>query len=653
MKRRAVIVHLDGLARLSPLVGGYLKAFAMADPQVRATWEVELYRQQNTVKASYVIRDLVTRDPDLVAFSVYTWNAGIVRRLLPTLRGLLPRARFLLGGVEVMNVAPRFVQLGWENVAVCNSEGERPFRDVLLELTESKPDWQRVGGLTFARDGQFVTTPGPPRVQDLSELPSPWLSGVFDEVGHIEIALFETNRGCPFACEFCYWGGAIGQKIYQQDLGRLREELEWIGRRGIRVMSLTDANFGILPRDLEIAEQIVAVSRKYGNLKRILFNSSKVKPERVEQISNLVADAGMLSRHMFSLQSMSKEVLERARRTGLEREPYTRIQRHLNEHHRASMVELLWPMPGETLDSFKDGIDDLLRRGAQGFLVYPLMWLNNTGYREHTEEYGVTLLPEDDPATGGEIVVSTREVPFPDYIAGLRFAIALFLLNDCRGLYATLQLLDRLGDARFRDEVDHFSRWMDTQAGGPFAERWRNQLECFEDMVKYMWRGELADAAMHAQRAEFDRLLVAYVATRPEWFAGPHGSLLRAAVDYDLACRPYLFMQTKTELGVPLEALELVELRHRELMLRSPYDLPRLVHALRIGAPLEPDLLAPGDYRIRVDHRTGQVFKMPNQSAFLHTWICTQSVQELALIEPRCTAVEAQVAATQGISAVG
>jgi hypothetical protein len=104
---------------------------------------------------------------------------------------------------------------------------------------------------------------------------------------------------------------------------------------------------------------------------------------------------------------------------------------------------------------------------------------------------------------------------------------------------------------------------------------------------------------------------------------------------------------------VPLEALELVELRHRELKLRSPYDFPRLVHALRTGAPLESEALAPGDYRIRVDHRTGQVFQMPNQSGFVHTWICTQSVQELALIEPRCSVVETRAAAAQRMSAAG
>ena len=232
MKKKAIIVHLDALVGVGPLVGGYLKAFAMDDPAIRDNWRIDLYSESAQVKASQVIADLVAEAPDLVAFSVYTWNAGIVRRLLPALQGLLPKqTRFLLGGVEVMNVAPRFVQLDWERTAVCNGEGELTFRDLLRELLQTEPDFEKVAGITFPRDGTWRTTDGQPRIKDLTQLPSPWLTGVFDDSTPEHVALFETNRGCPFFCEFCYWGGAIGQKVYRQDLERLKAEITSIAKR--------------------------------------------------------------------------------------------------------------------------------------------------------------------------------------------------------------------------------------------------------------------------------------------------------------------------------------------------------------------------------------------------------------------------------------
>jgi radical SAM superfamily enzyme YgiQ (UPF0313 family) len=238
MQKTATIVHLDSLVGVTPLVGGYLKAYALADPEVRASWSIELYSESYRVKASHVVRHLVRQSPDLVAFSVYTWNSGLVGRLLPALRGLLPpTTQFVLGGPEVINVAPRYVDPQWENVAVCNGEGEKSFRELLLELAVERPDLHKVGGITFPRDGAWCTTAGQPRIEDLTEIASPWLSGVFDGEELGEIALFETNRGCPFECEFCFWGAAIGQKIYRQDLDRIKDELTYIAKRGIRTIS--------------------------------------------------------------------------------------------------------------------------------------------------------------------------------------------------------------------------------------------------------------------------------------------------------------------------------------------------------------------------------------------------------------------------------
>ncbi len=648
MKKRAVVVHLDEIEGITPLVGGYLAAFALADPAVRDDWDVELYSERRSVSASRVLRHLVNRSPDVVAFSVYTWNAGLVKRLVPALRGLLPRAHLILGGVEVMHVAHRYLDPTWDDVSVCNGEGERSFRGLLLELGSERPDLERVGGITFPRDGAWCTTPGIPRIENMGELPSPWLTGVFDDGPGWQVALFETNRGCPFACEFCFWGGATGQKVYQQDLERLKDELTYIGKRGIRAISFCDANFGIFPRDVELARHLVDVAARYRGPARIVFNSSKVRPDRVEEISRIFADAELLTRHVFSLQSMNERALRVAKRTSLEREPYRRIQRRLNEQRMSSVIELLWPMPGETLDSFRDGVDELCRLGAQGFLIYPLVWLNNTGYEERTEEHGVTTLPEDDPASGGRIVVQTNDVPFGDYVEGLRFWLSVHLLHDCRGLYATTQLLDALGVARFRDVFDAFGRWVSASGTGPVAELCGDLLERFEDLAKYSVRGLLVDAALVAHRKEFDRLLVEFVAAHPAWTGGEHGALIREALEYDLLTRPYVFLQTPFELGVETEHVETVETQPRLRRVRASYDFPRLVGALRVGAPLDPADLVPGSHALRIDHKRFQLFQLPRKTEEEYRWQCMLAVQEIARIEPTCSAEPAYGTASVG-----
>src|SRR5262249_8994034 len=148
----------------------------------------------------------------------------------------------------------------------------------------------------------------------------------------------------------------------------------------------------------------------------------------------------------------------------------------------------------------KKGIDDLCASGAQAFRIYPLLWLNNVGYRGRTEELGVVTLKEDDPASGAEMVIQTNQVSYHEYIKGLLFSTGLYLLHDCRGLYMTIQLLHALRMARFRDIVDEFITWMGRASSNSIVDLWRDGEEHFEQTYKYVWRGSIAYAVLHRHR---------------------------------------------------------------------------------------------------------------------------------------------------------
>jgi hypothetical protein len=634
---RATLVHLNALPRVTPLVGGYLKAYAEASPEIRRDWTIDLYSTHVRTPASEIVHHLVGTAPQVIAFSTYTWNIGLVQRVLPALRGLLRRGtQFLLGGVEVMHGGPRFVPTDWEDVAVCNGEGEQTFAEFLLRYAEKRPSLEQVKGLSFCRDGEWITTEPRPRIADLDQIPSPWLTGAMDLEG-LEIALFETNRGCPFACEFCYWGGAIGQRINRLGVDRVKDELDYMVRHGIKALTLVDANFGILPRDREIAEHIAKLKRDHRQPTRVIFNSAKNNSDRVEEVSRIFARERLMGSQPISLQTLDPHTLQVAKRDNIKTDTYLRLQRRLNEWGVASFVELIWPLPGETLESFKQGVDGLCASGAQSFTIYPLLWLNNVGYRQRTEELGVVTLREDDPASGAEIVIQTREVGYRDYIEGLRFATSLYLLHDCRGLYLTMQLLRALGIASFRETVDAFAGWIQNAPGGPVADHWRGGEQHFEHMYRWLWRGALAEKVLHSDRADFDRLLDSFVRERADWFASgssERNALLRAAFDFDLLSRPYVFFQTPPELGVELEVLRLAGRSRHVWTVESPFDFPALIQGLRVGRGQEVPP-RPGRFEIIVDHRPGQVFRLPAKAEDEHLWHCHEIVREIAHVEAR------------------
>ena len=88
------------------------------------------------------------------------------------------------------------------------------------------------------------------RTTDLAEIPSPYTEGVFDHLMKANpnenwVALWETNRGCPFSCSYCVWGASTNKRVYQRDIKELYREIDWFSINKIEFIFCCDANFGI------------------------------------------------------------------------------------------------------------------------------------------------------------------------------------------------------------------------------------------------------------------------------------------------------------------------------------------------------------------------------------------------------------------------
>lgn len=644
-KRRALLVHINGMERVTPLAGGYLKAYAMVEPAIERGWEIDLYTTfVDTTAPSRLIADIVSTGADLVGFSTYVWNAGLIRRVLPVLRQLMPGAVFVLGGNEAMGRAAHLVDPQWSNVLVCNGEGEKTFRALLLALLADDPALDGIGGLSYYRDGELHTTQPYHRIASLDEIPSPYLMGYFDR-RDFSVALLETNRGCPYKCEFCFWGGAVGQKVHRLTTDRVAAEIEMLGVNKARAVYLCDANFGIFPADLEYARRFVAARQEAGFPRYVRYSSAKNNPDRAVEVATVLAEGGVLSVQPLSLQSLSKRVLELAKRTNIPLETYYRLQTRTNELGIASFIELIWPMPGETLASFKDGIQQLCRMGAQAFSVYPLLWLNNVGYIGKEKELGVVTLDCGDANSSARTVIQTAQVSFAEWVDGLMFANAVQLLHGCRALHHTCAIVDGLGNASRTEIYDRFRSWMDDLPGTELGRMWRMGREKVDEIYSTLsWPGHLIETALVTMRAEFDETLRGFVAANQDIFGGRHAGLIAAAVDVDLLARPYVYANSPVEAPAGLASVRIVESRSRGWVVESPYDVcgesARLMAAT--GAPVETP--TPRDTLIAIDHGRGQTYRMPRRSRKEYWDECRMFAIEMGNHYPTWTVVDREEA---------
>lgn len=536
MKRRVAFFELSVFQGVFPLASGYLEATACRDPRVRETFEFE--KHSFRVSSPGIAEKLDRVDADVYAFSCYVWNMGLVKRLLPRLFSRHPGAHVILGGPQVMNKPDRYLSPEHENLVLCNGEGEHTFVAYLAQLASEVPDLSRVNGLSYYRDGEIVTTPAQERTRDLDQVPSPYLEGFFKPQEYAW-AVLETNRGCPFKCTYCYWGAATNAEVHKHGMDRVLDEISWLSENKVLYIFIADANFGMLKRDIEIARHLAESKRKNGYPVTVYFSSSKNTPDRVTEITKIFDDVGLVATQPISLQTMSAITLENVKRSNIKASSYMELQAVLNERRLSSFLEMIWPLPGETLSSFKKGLGQLCSLGADSFLIYPLLLINNVEMDGQREELRLSVIDDPDPNSEAQIVVGTRDVSNEEYLDGLRFSYHVTSLYSGRGLRHVGRYLDSTGTVPFTDLLSAFLEFC-KRTGNTLYTEYIERTIAASEQYKFSSVGGILHMALHAGREEFDGLLKEFMQSLDCW----RDDEVRFRFELDLLNRPHVYRNT-------------------------------------------------------------------------------------------------------------
>lgn len=439
-----------------PLAAGYLKAVIDADADLSTQVTTEICNFRGGVKLHEMTRRLIDELPDVLAFSVLGWNYRNFGGVAETYKQIRPDGIVIFGGVHAAYQAERvFREFPWVDVIV-NSEGELTFRDLIEHFVTHPGDRHpaSVAGISYrCEDGSWCDTPDRERIDDLDIVPSPFLTGAIpmtDATGQFryDVALMETNRGCPYKCSFCYWGGAIGQRIRTFSRERLAAELDYLGYLKVPVICLCDANFGLLESDEEFVEDLIRTRAKYGYPRGLESSWAKNKSERFRRIVSAMKRNGFKSSFVLSLQTLSDEALTDMRRKNMRLNQWQDLVSWLGEEQMDCVGELIWGAPGETLESFLTGYD-MLSEKVSRIAAYPLLLLPNTSYANNRDEHGfVTVRGESDDF---EYVLASRSSPLEESLRAHRFLFWARLLSEnhyLHHIWAPTRLLTGLSQSQ-------------------------------------------------------------------------------------------------------------------------------------------------------------------------------------------------------------
>jgi radical SAM superfamily enzyme YgiQ (UPF0313 family) len=379
-------------------------------------------------------------NPAVAAFSTYVWNWEMSAAVAREVKARNPNCLIVMGGPQVPNadrLGDFFEKYPFIDIIV-HGEGEYAFAEILAQQAGDR-DFSTVKGITY----RGASSAPRPRTRDLGAFPSPYLEGIFEELFELPYrynAVWESNRGCPYGCTFCDWGSNTMQKLTTFLDERIVKEIEYFGAKKISHVFMADANFGIVPRDVEIAKHLAKTKRETGGFPtKLRVNYAKNNPDRVHEIAKILNAEGLDKGITLSVQSMDDGTLKTIKRKNLK---FDTISSFIKKYQRDGIytyTEIIMGLPGETYETFREGINRLLEAAAHDTVwmyrctLLPNAPMNDLEYREkhklRTVRTPIALVhtpPNSDPVPEFEdTIVETATLSRAEYKRMLLLAWAL------------------------------------------------------------------------------------------------------------------------------------------------------------------------------------------------------------------------------------
>ena len=316
---------------------------------------------------TFVFRENIEEDinrcknSDILLCSCYVWNWELTIHLAEQVKKINPDCLIILGGPHVPeNSAGFFDKYPFVDMLV-HGEGEKISEEIFTEYLNNK-DFSNVKGISTK---EFQTMFAE-RINDLDILPSPYLTNtIWELVENVEgvrwICSWETHRGCPYLCTFCDWGSATFTKMRRFSEETLMKELDWFAENKMTYIDCCDANFGIFfVRDLRIAKKLNELATTKGFPQTFQQSWAKNSSEKIIPIAKELQEGGLLTAVTLSVQSLDENTLTIIKRANMKFDRFSNLSNQFREEGLPTYSEVIRGLPGETLESFKEGLEQLV-----------------------------------------------------------------------------------------------------------------------------------------------------------------------------------------------------------------------------------------------------------------------------------------------------
>ncbi|MDZ4169709.1 MAG: radical SAM protein [Coriobacteriia bacterium] len=380
---------------------GYLRAYAEAHPRLRGKAAFQTLDLTTEVDPWWIAYRILRMSPDVVGFSVYCWNARAIYQACSIIRDANPDLTIVLGGPEVTCVAEQVLEANPAVDIVVRGEGEETFSELLRVIATGKYPW-RCPGVTARNGNEIVSAPDRPLMEDLDQIPSPYLTGLLTP--DAALSYVESYRGCPHRCSYCFEGkGSTRIRYFSAE--RVAADVAAVADSpGVRSFSFVDSVFNLTPERLHWLAGILEPYARRG----LALHTIEVDIERIdEEQARDLRRAGVVSVETGP-QSIGADALKTCHRS-FNPEYFARGVAELKRQGISVECDLIFGLPGDDAFDVIGGLRWLFEIDPGVVQSSTLHVLPGTDLSERSQELGLEY-----EAACEHCVIQTADIRFED-----------------------------------------------------------------------------------------------------------------------------------------------------------------------------------------------------------------------------------------------
>ena len=505
-----------------PLNIGYVAAYCKK--QFGTNVEISLFKYIKDLEKA--IRE---SPPDILGLSNYVWGKNVSYEMISMMSEIDPHVLNVWGGPNFPIDFPsqeKFMKKYPKVDIYVPVDGEVGFSNIIeqaLKADSKKEIKQKVlskpidGCVSRETDGKLQYTIPVIRIKKLDEIPSPYTTGILDKFFDGKLSpMMQTNRGCPFHCTFCADGKDEVNQVNYFSTERVKEELDYIVKhkhKDTRNMIFSDLNFGMYPRDQEIAKYISDLQLKHGYPDFIYISTGKNQKEKVINAIKTLKDSMPL---WMSVQSLDKGVLKNIRRDNISTDHMLALYPAIKDANLQTRAEVILGLPGETHENHMTTLRELIRARMDEIQVHTCMlldgsemgtpnerkkWKLNTKFRILQRDF-VELSNGKKVMEIEEVVVSSEHMTFDEYVDLRILAFVIYITN--RG--TVYDPITKFLREQNLDVFDYFCKIKDDIDSAPKSIQ--NIFKRFKDAtINELWDTPEEIIANYQKDSEYKKLL--------------------------------------------------------------------------------------------------------------------------------------------------